>query len=63
MAKKSFTLKNTIHGIIQTFTVFENYVIIETNLKTEFDPSIGEMKISEARIYWKELLENGWVRI
>ncbi len=62
--KATFTLKNSIHGITETFIVLENSVIIECSVN--FGGTIQqavEVTLEEARMHWKEYTANGWVRI
>ena len=60
---KSFVLKNSIHGITETFTVVGGQVEVRCNAGFQQIPSVGWLSIEQARNLWKEMTQNGWVRI
>jgi hypothetical protein len=59
----SFTLKHTITGITETFTRFGEKVEVRSNTNFKHIPSVGWLSVNEARELWKEMTQNGWVRI
>jgi hypothetical protein len=63
MATKSFTLKNIVHGITETFIVSCDTVKVVSNATFDHLPSVGYLSIAHARELWKEMTQNGWVRI